>query len=151
MSAATLEDLANVIKLLERLRTGELNVIPSIAGIDERKQDASTEMLERVEAVLRGAYKKAEAPLGDGGPAFPCFEYTEGHGPSRRNAQGEWENYATGATLRDWFAAKALQGIMVNAVGLGQMDAGERAALLAGTATLLYEIAGAMLVARSQS
>ena len=140
MSAATLEDLANVIKLLERLRTGELNLIPSLAGIEERKHDASTAMLERVEAVLRSAYKKAEAPVGDGGPAFPK--------PDSVGPNGDFNWGADGQTLRDHFAGKALQGIMVNAFGLGQMDAGERAALLAGTATMLYEIADAMLVAR---
>lgn len=58
------------------------------------------------------------------------------------------EDLANGMSLRDYFAAKALQGIMVNAVGLGTMDAAERAALLAGTSALLYEIADAMLKAR---
>lgn len=81
------------------------------------------------------------APIGDGGPAFPT------HPPIITETGGRLYG-ENGQSLRDYFAAKALQGIMANANGLGTMAADRRAELLAGTAALLYEIADAMLKAR---
>lgn len=144
-AAATPEDLANGIKLLERLRTGELNVIPSIASLEERKQDASTAMLQRVEAVLRAAYKRVAEPVGTGGPAFPM--------PNQLSANGDMCWGADGMTLRDYFAAKAMQGLMANPGGPVQ------ASCMSGwsfancdkndVATLAYVMADAMLGARA--
>lgn len=103
MATANPTDIANVIKLLERLRTGEMNLIPSMAGIEERKQDASTAMLQRVESVLSDHLRRMQAPLGDGGPAFPF--------PSVSQNQGTGETTVTqgdgGMSLRDYFIAHA--------------------------------------------
>lgn len=52
----------------------------------------------------------------DGGMAFPGFIYTEGHGQHRKNADGEWEAFSSGMSLRDYFAAKALQGMLAQPV-----------------------------------
>ena len=57
---------------------------------------------------------------------------------------------AKDATLRDLFAGMALQGVMVNAQGLGEMDAEQRARLLNQVAGLLYETSDAMLAARKE-
>jgi hypothetical protein len=46
-------------------------------------------------------------------PAFPGFSYTHGHGPSRRNAEGEWENFVPGLTKREEFA-KAMMAAMLS-------------------------------------
>jgi hypothetical protein len=50
----------------------------------------------------------------DGGPAFPGFSYTEGRG-NAKSVQGpngiEWEYYAPGMSLRDWFAGMAITGL----------------------------------------
>lgn len=42
----------------------------------------------------------------DGGPALPCFTDTSGYGSAKRNSNGEWENFSTGLSLRDWFATQ---------------------------------------------
>jgi len=47
-------------------------------------------------------------------PAFPGLYSTPGYGCARRTADGELEEHTTGMTLRDYFAAKALQGMMAN-------------------------------------
>lgn len=94
---ATPEDIANVCKLLERLRTGEMNLIPSVATVGERKQDGSTELLQRVEFVLTDHLRRMQAPIGDGGTAFPN-EYSEA-------ANGDVIVWAErGMSLRDYFA-----------------------------------------------
>lgn len=43
--------------------------------------------------------------IDDSGPAFPGFAYTEGRGPFKQNAQGEWECHLQGMTRRQWLAA----------------------------------------------
>lgn len=68
----------------------------------------------------------------DGGPAFPASYYTD---------DGEWAK-RDGMTLRDYFAAKAMQAYFTDPnVGFGSdvVEAGARAA---------YRIADAMLKAR---
>ena len=65
-----------------------------------------------------------------GGPAFPCFEYIAQDG--RKNPEG--------MTLRDYFAAKAMQGDMTQ--GIHEDDFLE-------TAARSYKMADAMLKARS--
>ena len=70
-----------------------------------------------------------------GGPAFPAWEL---------NGQGEPEMTCFGMTLRDYFAAKALQGFMVGlkpAQDIGP-DMQDRIALG------MYSMADAMLKAR---
>lgn len=66
----------------------------------------------------------------DGGPAFPVEHYT----------QSRYES--TGMTLRDYFAAKWLQGFVANPSDtvLGPEDAAEFA----------YKVADAMLAARKE-
>ncbi len=49
----------------------------------------------------------------DGGPAFPVL------GMSRIGDQGIHQVFSGGMTLRDYFAAKAMQGIIANATCLG--------------------------------
>lgn len=72
-----------------------------------------------------------------GGPAFPGLEYLGAE------SKGEWRDKPyDGMTLRDYFAAKALQGIMQNDHVDGQGDDTRHAALA-------YRYADAMLAARS--
>ena len=66
-----------------------------------------------------------------GGPAFPCEVLVDQHG-----TKSEWE----GMTLRDYFAAKAMQAW----ISRGD-DSGEN-----GLAKWSYEMADAMLKARQQ-
>jgi ATP phosphoribosyltransferase len=78
----------------------------------------------------------------DGGPAFPV-------------AQSQWSSDAQervivatdyGMTLRDYFAAKAMQGLILNSQGTQGYDF----ALIQSTgAELAYEFADAMLKARA--
>ena len=50
----------------------------------------------------------------DGGPAFPGFAHTAGHGNQRRVDFGDgsfgWETWMPGMTVRQYFAAAALTG-----------------------------------------
>lgn len=93
----TLEDIANVCKLLERLRMGELNLIPATAAIAERKDDAGTAMLRRVEALLSEHLQRMQEPLRDGGAAFPIpLDDRPGAYPAE-----------PGMSLRDYFIAHA--------------------------------------------
>lgn len=46
--------------------------------------------------------------INDGDPAFPGFQYTEGYGPAKRNANGEWECYSSGMSLRMWLAGQSI-------------------------------------------
>jgi hypothetical protein len=133
----TQQDLAQAAKLLERLRTGELNVIPSL-GVGTVKEDASTAMLRRVEAFLSEGIRRMDAPIGDGGPAFPVPEV------SQNQATGEAVIHQTtcaGLSIRDYFAAKALAGWLA---GLpGDVEVHEDA-----IARRCYTLADAMLKAR---
>ncbi|EPG6435673.1 hypothetical protein WI984_002082 [Klebsiella aerogenes] len=70
----------------------------------------------------------------NGGPAFPCSA-SDGCGSSIERA---------GMTLRDYFAAKAMQGILANP---GQLDVITESAILWVTADS-YRVADAMLKAR---
>ena len=45
----------------------------------------------------------------DGGMAFPGFVYTSGYGQSKLNHKGDWEEYALGMSLRDYFAARFME------------------------------------------
>lgn len=50
--------------------------------------------------------------------AFPGFEFTTGHGNQRKvshpDGSYEWEQWSSGMTLRDYFAAKAMQAIITS-------------------------------------
>ena len=84
--------------------------------------------------------------IDNGGPAFP-------HSSQPLDAQGNpicGEHSEWGMTLRDYFAAAALQGAMVTAKGLGEIEADTRRELLKQFGSLLYEIADAMLAARKE-
>jgi hypothetical protein len=73
-----------------------------------------------------------------GGPAFPSPEWSDAHG---NIAHQEY-----GMTLRDYFAAKALQGLILNSQGTQGFDM----ALIQSTgAELSYEFADAMMKARA--
>ena len=85
----------------------------------------------------------------DGGPAFPGFQYTEGRGETRQNAAGETEVYATGMTLRDYFAAAALASMIpvyteANEGGLGSEHSPRNLPILA------YRMADAMIAERAK-
>lgn len=93
MSTLTPADVANVIKLLERLRTGEMNLIPAMDTDEPRDPDSkSVAMLQRVESLLSAHLRLMQEPIGDGGPAFPRDHAHDGH---------------NGMTLRDYFIAHA--------------------------------------------
>jgi hypothetical protein len=125
------QDLAQAAKLLERLRTGELNVIP---GNSPAKEDASTAMLQRVETFLSEGIRRMDAPIGDGGPAFPHDEIIIGSRGYPAHA---------GMTLRDYFAAKAMQGWVSDS---GMRNSAEH---IENAAKFAYVMADAMLKARS--
>lgn len=74
----------------------------------------------------------------DGGPAFPVPD---------SNSHGHVECSHIGMTLRDYFAGKAMQSFTQGAVLPPGFDATEGLALVAARA---YEVADAMLAARSQ-
>ena len=73
----------------------------------------------------------------DGGPAFPskCAGTIDGRDVVKHQ----------GMTLRDWFAAKAIQGLLG---GPNITIAGPVQSVAAGLAVRAYEIADAMLAAR---
>jgi len=70
-------------------------------------------------------------PINDGGPAFPCAYYSEPIG-----SIGPQFTIKGGMTLRDYFAAKAIEALIIR--GWGLENASGKA----------YEIADAMLKAR---
>ena len=70
-----------------------------------------------------------------GGPAFPTL------------ADNDHAMNQDGMTLRDYFAAKAMQGIWSNAYVLAKMPKGAEAESIASVA---YEMADAMLKERSK-
>lgn len=93
MSKMTPTDAVNVLKFLERIRATEC----SPEGAD---------MLQRVEEHLRAWVSKATSePINDGGPAFPFDEMHD---------DGTHYHSHPGVSLRDYFAAKALQGMLAN-------------------------------------
>jgi hypothetical protein len=65
----------------------------------------------------------------DGGPAFPSLA-----------RDGNWQPHHDGMSLRDYFAAKAIQGLLANNANYGTDD---------GLARDAYEFADAMLRARA--
>jgi hypothetical protein len=77
----------------------------------------------------------------DGGPAFPHTEYSE-HSEQARAMN--WQ--ASGMTLRDYFAAKAICGMLADHnVKLNDEN------MVRHTAELAYEVADAMIAARGEA
>ena len=72
--------------------------------------------------------------INDGGPAFPVWEL---------NGQGQQEMTCFGMSLRDYFAAKAMQAAATNPVGAEGLTFEERA-------VWSYQQADAMLAARTK-
>lgn len=86
-------------------------------------------------------------PINDGGAAFPGIAGESGYGTSTQNgisANGEtiWINHNQGLSMRDYFAAKALQMIVVNDIS-GRPENFHR-----HYAEGAYEWADAMIAAR---
>ena len=74
--------------------------------------------------------------INDGGPAFP------------HSIEDTYEPSTTGLSIRDYMAAKAMQGMWANAAVLSQLPGG---GLEAPTlANMAYEQADAMIKARGQ-
>jgi hypothetical protein len=69
----------------------------------------------------------------DGGPAFPVMKH---------HLNGHIEQVAYGASLRDYFAAKAMQGFCARAIATGAEQE---------FAEIAYRMADAMLAARATS
>ena len=79
-------------------------------------------------------------PIKDGGPAFPMAS-----GPEPR--ANETTHYNEGMTLRDYFAAKAMQGMLANKGFIYGKTADEDDS---NGAKRAYKIADAMMKAREQ-
>lgn len=78
-----------------------------------------------------------EGPKSNGGPAFPL------EGSSKRNAN-------SGMTLRDYFAAKAMQGMIANGDWVSRMASRTGAEPSECTSSAAYEVADAMLLERAK-
>lgn len=79
----------------------------------------------------------------DGGPAFPGnhVEFPDGKNPV--------DAFARGMTLRDYFAAKVIQGMMANSYIEEKADEAQLGdAWIKGLSKTAYFIADAMLIAR---
>ena len=77
-----------------------------------------------------------DTPINDGGPAFPV--------PDSHDANGQVQYGCNGMTLRDYFAAKALQGMMANQSVL------DNSSSQPWMASAAFWIADAMLAAREK-
>jgi hypothetical protein len=87
----------------------------------------------------------SEKRIDDGGPAFPC---EQGHDP-----QGYWnETFNSGMSIRDWFAGRALVGLLSGEIAkslaeYSELNGGD---LPDNAANYSFIIADAMLKARKQ-
>jgi hypothetical protein len=79
----------------------------------------------------------------DGGPAFPHREL---------NSDGQYE-FSPGASLRDWFAGMAMQGLLVQFAGLAMQGllVHDDEGVISEAARDAYRYADAMLKARETS
>ena len=140
----TQQDLAQVAKLLERLRTGELRLIDgqpakhheapaaNVSPLDTYMQQAHQEFretLQRVEAYLLEGIQRMDAPIGNPESAFPVQDLSK------------WQCH--GMALRDYFAAKELTRAPANQLSV--CDVPEAYARLAEHC---YRMADALLKAR---
>ena len=80
----------------------------------------------------------------DGGPAFPVEVSAGADGFLVGRQTGNQSGFATGLSIRDYFAAKAMQGWMATFVDSEPSDKTPH-----GVAEFAYQIADAMLKARS--
>lgn len=89
----------------------------------------------------------------DGGPAFPLPEGQVLHNSEHGfvEAEDHARYHESGMSLRDYFAAKAMQGYLANAWQAETLDSlGESSAQqMATVAEISYAMADAMLAARS--
>lgn len=75
-----------------------------------------------------------------GGAAFPCEQH--------ETQDGRWnDSFEPGMTLRDYFAAKAMQGVMGSGTSM-QIGTDHRKSML-DIAIAIYSMADAMLEARN--
>ena len=87
--------------------------------------------------------------INDGGPAFPVLD------TSQNLATGETTVHQacySGMTLRDYFAAKAMQGLLSDGSAINE-DTGKKLSIpddAALIAVVAYDIADAMLEARKE-
>lgn len=84
--------------------------------------------------------------INNGGPAFPLMPPV---GEDGLSALG-YPSPENGMSLRDWFAGQMAAAAMTNANGLGTVSKEERAPIFAALASISYELADAMLAARSK-
>ena len=78
----------------------------------------------------------------DGGPAFPVADWD--HQTFQPRTIEETRRLLSGMTLRDYFAAKAMQGIIIG-------NGADECALGLGAAKDAYAMADAMLAAREST
>lgn len=95
---------------------------------------------DRPDECTREEFEAAMAPKDDGGPAFPQPQGTDAHGSpySAREVESD-----SGMSLRDWMAGMALQGLCMNPP--------TETEALTDCASLAYNIADAMLIARKEA
>ena len=84
----------------------------------------------------------------DGGPAFPASRMEQGSSPEAEAIGGYFEVQYPGMTLRDYFAAKAMQGFASEAQGLGKAGDDLIREQFDFVSRLSYVMADAMLKAR---
>ncbi|MGP5236414.1 hypothetical protein [Pseudomonas helleri] len=97
-------------------------------------------MADQMDRQIEGAQLRYDAAIDDGlQPAFPVGDYD--HMIFNPETVAETKRQLSGMTLRDYFAAKALQGMLA---GDAEWIASEDVA-----ATRAYAMADAMLAARS--
>ena len=82
----------------------------------------------------------------DGGPAFPASRMEEGSSPEAEAIGGHFEVQYPGMSLRDYFAAKALQ-----AVPMPQSDLHDIIEAYDRIAQHAYKMADAMIRARGEA
>lgn len=86
----------------------------------------------------------------DGGAAFPGFAYTSGRGPTRLGANGEWETFEPGMTVRDYFAAAALKGFCSTLPHELRVQISDGVLGVAKLAAASYVVADAMIAERDR-
>lgn len=86
----------------------------------------------------------------DGGPAFPVVTgpYEDGSGYGHWEGESKWQ--FGGLTMRDYFAAKAMQGMRAYP-GCASMGSHHNNNSFDGVADLAYVYADAMIKARGES
>lgn len=86
-------------------------------------------------------------PQDDGGPAFPCDPFIA----SEPGHQSVAKRLAEGMSLRDYFAAKALQGLLANIANEDEFASGDFRVVTDHYASIAFQYADAMLRARQEN